>query len=505
MRKHALNQMDIPKDPLDLRLEVNEQKLKAMFAFCEDIRLTTRRYGPDLRYDALSIECESLIHQEKRDLLSSLLKDLALEVTARDQSGSAAQITFEQVEHYFDKQGISASEYQLLERLDQVADSVLSGQTVLLFEGWNRALSIGDVSVERRQVAEPALESVVMGPREATVENLKTNLGLLRFRLKSPRFKLRKITAGSEKKSDIVYAYLDGIVNPEMLAEFQKRLSKISDVDILDPSYIEELIEDSTYSPFPQYRYTERPDVAISALLAGKILVLMEGSPMILICPGLFIEFFQSSEDYYQRTLYSTFIRIMRMLAFTIALTLSSIYIAFSTYHPELIPSVLLLTIAKSREGIPFPAFVEAIVMEISFELLREAGIRLPQPIGSAISIVGALIIGEAAINAGIASPIMIVVVSLTGIASFALPQYNMAIAIRLLRFPLMALAAFLGGFGLMIGILAILLHLTKLRSLGQPYLSYVAPLRPKQLKDVFIRFPLKRLLRSSRGKSSLP
>jgi hypothetical protein len=270
---------------------------------------------------------------------------------------------------------------------------------------------------------------------------------------------------------------------------------------VLGASFVEEWIEDSSYTPFPQYRYTERTDNAAAALLDGKILVMVENTPMILICPSVFIDFFGTSEDYYVRTAFATLIRMLRLFAFFIALTLPSIYVALSTFHPELIPTVLLLAILDTREGIPFPALIEALIMEVTFELLREAGIRLPRPVGSAVSIVGALVIGQAAITAQIASPIMVIVVALTGIASFAIPHYDMAIAIRVIRFPLMLAAGFLGGFGLMIGYLLLLLHMTRLHTLGQPYLSSLAPLKIKNLRDIFIRIPLSYLMKSPRNR----
>jgi spore germination protein len=220
-----------------------------------------------------------------------------------------------------------------------------------------------------------------------------------------------------------------------------------------------------------------------------------------LICPGNFVEFFMTSEDYYYRTIFSSLIRLIRVAAFIIALMLPSTYIALSTFHSELIPTVLLLAILNTREGIPFPAVIEALIMEFFFELLREAGIRLPRPIGSAVSIVGALVIGQAAIQSQITSPVMVIVVALTGIASFALPQYNMAIAIRILRFPLMIMAATFGGLGIMVGFILIYLHLTTLTSLGQPYLTSIAPLDIKRLRDAIIVLPRRVLLHTPRNR----
>ena len=243
--------------------------------------------------------------------------------------------------------------------------------------------------------------------------------------MKTPDFKLELFKAGGKSNSEIAYAYIEGAVNPETLAEFQERITPAKEMEILETSYIEELLEDSVYSPLPQSRVTERPDIAVAALLDGKIIVMVSGSPSILICPGLFLEFLMSPEDYYQRTVFSSFIRYLRFMAFFLTVFLPSIYIALTTFDPELIPTVLLLAILNTREGIPFPAFIEALIMVFFFEILVEAGVRLPRPVGSAVSIVGALVIGEASINAGIASPIMVVVVALTGIAKFSLPQYS--------------------------------------------------------------------------------
>jgi spore germination protein KA/spore germination protein len=371
---------------------------------------------------------------------------------------------------------------------------------VIFFDGWDNVLSYAQAhQVDMRAITEPVTEAVVKGPREGTVEQLQRNIGLLRYRLASPHFKIEKFRAGGATTTEVAFGYLDGVVDTETLTEFKKRIVSAIEGDILETGYIEELIEDSTYSPFPQYRSTERPDVAVSGLLEGKIIVMVQGTGTILICPGLFTEFFQASEDYYHRVVYSSFIRLIRILAFLMGYTLPSIFIALTTFHPDLIPTNLLMTILDTREGLPFPAFVEVSIMLFFFEILREAGIRLPRPIGSAVSIVGALVIGESAINANIASPAIVILVALNGITTFAVPHYNMAISMRLLQFPLMLLAAVLGGFGIMIGLLLILLHLTNLRSLGQSYFSPLTPFRPKQLLDVIIRAPLKTLWNSSR------
>jgi spore germination protein KA len=259
---------------------------------------------------------------------------------------------------------------------------------------------------------------------------------------------------------------------------------------VLDSAYIEEFIEDSPYSPFPQVQNTERPDVVAANLLEGKIAIMVDGTPIVLIVPMTFWAAMQSAEDYYERFLIGTFIRWIRFVFFLIALLLPAIYVAISTFQPEMIPTNLLLSIAGAREASPFPALVEALMMEITFEVLREAGVRLPKQVGSATSIVGALVIGQASVQAGIVSAPMVIVVSITGIANFAIPRFNLAASIRLVRFPMIILAGTLGLFGIGIGLLGLLIHLSSLRSLGIPYLSPVSPLSVRGLKDVLIRAP---------------
>jgi spore germination protein len=482
------------RTPISLRLDENLQYLENVFNNSADVIYRHWQYGPDMQSKACSIYYSSLVQEDTINYMNVTLQDLSTH-----RIGPGMSVTLEEVKAFFENDGVSVKKAELSYDLQEIIDEISSGRLIILFDGWDAALNYRAQSVETRQVIEPVNESVVQGPRESTVENLQKNLGLLRLRLKTPKFKIELLSGGGQTKTTVAYGYIENTVDGELLAEFQKRIKQIENVEILETTYIEQLIEDSSFSPFPQHRYTERTDMAVAALLDGKIVVLVQGTGGMLLCPGLFTEFFQSSEDYYQRTLISTLVRWLRILAFIIALCLPSIYIALSTFHPELIPTVLLLAVLNAREGIPLPAFFEALLMEFFFELMREAGVRLPRPVGSAVSIVGALVIGDAAISAGIASPIMVIVVALTGIASFSIPQYGIAIALRILRFPLMVSAALMGGFGMMICFLFILLHLCKLRSLGQPYLAPFAPFRLSELRDVVIRVPLKTLLRKPR------
>lgn len=470
--------------------------LKEAFTGCGDVTFRKFQFGPRFKQETIMIYCDSLVQDRNENQLKSIIKDM---VPFEEEQTSMVEIN--DIKSFFEKHGISSKSVNIFTTYEDTIDAILEGFILVLFDQWDQVIGISANTVEKRPVQEPQNEVVVNGPREGTTESITKNLGLIRSRLKSSEFKVEMRTSGEVTKTGIAICYLNGAVDPNTLEEFNKRMNKVKKEEILDTSFIAELIEDSTYSPFPQYRVTERPDAAVSGVLEGKILVLVDGSGTILICPGLFNEFFQSPADYYERTLFSSMIRLTRIFAYLISLILPSLYIALSTFHVELIPTVLLIAILDTREGIPYPALVEGLILVFFFELLQEAGVRLPKPIGSTVSIVGALIIGEAAINAGIASPIMVVAIALTGIASFSIPQYEFGTSARILRVPLMVLAAMLGGFGLMIGLLLIFLHLSTLRTLGQPYLGTFGPIKEGVIRDSFLRAPLKRLLKTPRNR----
>lgn len=376
------------------------------------------------------------------------------------------------------------------ETLQEVVDHVLSGDTVLLVDGVNQSLFISEKSWEQRAVEEPATEAVIYGPREGFTENIRTNTSMIRRRLKTSQLKIESMKIGKLSQTEVVITYLDGIAEHSVVEEVRSRLKRINIDAIEDSGYIVELIEDNPYSVFPQVLQTERPDRVVGNLLEGKIGIMVNNTPFVLIVPLTFYQLMNATGDYYERFILSSAIRCLRYLFLLIALLFPSIYIAVTTFHQELLPTSLLFSVASARETVPFPAIVAALLMEISFEALREAGIRLPRPIGSAVSIVGALVIGQAAVQAGIIGAPLVIVVSITGIASFMFPSYSLTGAIRLLRFPMMILASILGMYGILVGIFFILIHLVRLRSFGVPYLSPISPFSFSGLKDIFIRAP---------------
>jgi hypothetical protein len=373
---------------------------------------------------------------------------------------------------------------------EEVVQSVLSGNPVLLVDERSDALQFGLAAWSQRAIEQPAAENVVRGPLEAFTETMTTNLSILRRRLRSPHLKTKTVETGLLAQTSLTVTYMQNLASPELLAEVMRRLEAIRYEQILESGMLEELIQDNPYSPFPQLLTTERPDVVTSQLLEGRVAIFTEGTPFVLIAPGNFFSFMQSPEDY-DNPIKGTIFRILRYFFLLVALLMPAAYVSIVTFHQEMIPTFLLLTIANTREQVPFPALVEALLMELMFEALREAGLRLPKQIGSAISIVGALVIGQAAISAGLVSPPMVMVVAITGIASFMVPHYAISIPLRLLRFPIMIVSGMFGLIGFVLGFISVLIHMTSLNSFGVPYFSLQ---RPAEMEDTLLRMPSRAL-----------
>nr|WP_259391609.1 spore germination protein [Paenibacillus sp. 1011MAR3C5] len=368
--------------------------------------------------------------------------------------------------------------------------ALLSGEAIILVDGYDSAIAAGTRGWRDRGINETLTETVVRGPKEAFTETLRTNTAMIRRKIKDPHLWLETRQIGRITMTDVSIMFIKGLADDKVVEEVRLRLDRIDIDGILESGYIEELIQDETYTPFPTIYNSERPDVVAAELLEGKVAILVDGTPMVLIVPALFVSFLHAAEDYYHRFDISTLIRTLRYIGVFIALYSPSLYVAITTYHQEMLPTRLLYSLAAQREGIPFPAFIEAIMMEVAFEILREAGLRMPRTIGPAVSIVGTLVIGQAAVEAGIISAAMVIVVSITAIASFVFPSYSMANTIRMLRFPLMGLAATFGLYGIIIGTFAIVLHVSSLRSFGVPYMSPFAPLILSDQKDAIFRLP---------------
>ncbi|WP_225340388.1 spore germination protein [Lysinibacillus capsici] len=369
---------------------------------------------------------------------------------------------------------------------------VLTGSTVLIVDGIQNVFIIGTAHGKTRNLEEPVSEAMVRGPRVGFTEKLSVNTSLLRQHGENRNLSIIEMEVGERTKKELVLAYIDEIVQPNLVKEVKERIETIHLDDVAESGYIEQLMEDNYLSPFSQVQSTERPDRVIAALLEGRVAILLDGTPFVLIVPVTFNMLLQSPEDYYERWLSSSLIRLLRYFAAGISLFGPSLYIAFVSFHQGLIPTKLALSMMATRQGVPFPALIEALIMEVAIEILREAGLRLPKPIGPTMGIVGGLVIGEAAVQAGIVSPIMVIVVALTAISSFAIPQYNAGITLRMLRFVAMFSAALFGLYGIILFFLFLCSHLVKLKSFGVSYLSPTIPYRAGDWKDFMVRMPLK-------------
>ncbi|TMV48914.1 spore germination protein [Paenibacillus mesophilus] len=484
VRRHARNgkQNDEAKPapsrdiPLAADLQRNTEILQSLYANCSDVIFRPFRIADTI--DAMIIYIEGLTNIE--ELGSCVLTPL--------MNGSGAVL---QDARRWVSGSISVSKVSEANTIGDCIESVSRGEPVLLHEGDNRGLVLGLGKWEKRPVDEPTAEVVVRGPREGFTESIGVNISQLRRIIKSPALKVEAMKIGDYTRTKVAISYVEGIADQTLVDEVKSRLSRIKIDGILESGYIEEMIEDYSFSPFPQILSTERPDVTCANLLEGRVAILVEGTPFTLVAPTTFFSLMQSAEDYYQRFLIATAIRWLRYLFLGISLLLPSLYVAILTFHQEMVPTALLLSMAAAREAVPFPALVEVLLMEVTFEALREAGVRLPKQIGAAVSIVGALVVGQAAVQAGLVSAPMVIVVAITGISSFMIPRYVTGIAIRMLRFPIIFLAGSLGLLGVMIGIIAIVVHMCTLRSFGVPFLSPLAPTKGNELKDVAVRAPL--------------
>lgn len=431
-------------------------------------------------------DCSDLTHYTLPELKADLLffaHQLDPQAYERDVLRPLLNIRAEELE-----QLLRRSQYvPAVEGVDTV-HKILSGFVALIVP--QGVYLINAHGPEKRPVEQSESETAISGPHDAFNESLATNLALLRSKLKSNRLKVLEYTAGEVSKTKICILYIDGLANMEYVREMEDRIKKIEFSSLYDGTMLTQLIDDYPNALFPLFQTSERVDIALSKLNEGKLVVIEENSPSVIIAPSSFFEFFTTPDDYYNRWVVGSALRLLRYLAFVITISLSPLYVAITTYHYEMIPENLLISLTESRSRVPFPPIIEALLMETTIEMLREAGARLPTKIGQTIGIVGGIVIGTAAVQAGFTSNILIIAVAMSAIASFVVPSYIMSGSLRLIRFGLIILSGMLGNFGICAGIALLIIHLSKLTSLGAPYTIPAAPLRPSDWVNIFIRGP---------------
>lgn len=376
------------------------------------------------------------------------------------------------------------------ESLQNILENINAGKVFIYIDGETDVVSYPLNKEEKRGIEKSETESVVIGPQLAFTESLSTNLNILHHLLPTPDLVLEKIIVGTVTPREVRIVYMKSVANETDVNTIRQRIQDLDVDEIEDTTALKQYIEDSSLSLFPQFYVTELPNRLSFTIQEGKIGVLVENSPLSFIAPSTFFSFFETMEDKYMRWSAGSALRILRMLAMAVALLLTPLYVSIVTYQYELIPTQLLVTIGQSRAAVPFPPIIEAILIELLIELLREAGARLPTKVGQTMGIVGGIVIGEAAVQAGLTSNILIIVVAMSALASFTTPSYSMGTSFRVLRFPMILLAGLYGLIGVMFGVCFIIIHLLKLTSLGRPYLAPVYPLKLEDFNKVFFRSP---------------
>ena len=480
------NQEDLINKPISPHIDDNKAILQELLNLCSDAVLREFKMDYQTPLRGLVLYFDGLVMRQQLD--EYVMKPLLLELEMRQNSNSIG----EQADwlKVMEQQIIAVSEFKRITSFAEIIKHISSGDSVILIDGNTDGLAVATRGWSSRSITTPENELVIFGPKEGFVETLRFNTALMRRRIKSTHFKIEAMVIGEVTQTDVVLCYVDNIAPPGLVAEIRRRLKAIKIDSVLDTNYIQELIMDQKSTIFSQVEHTEKPDRAVAHMLEGRICIMVDGSPMALILPVSFPHYWVAPEDYYIHYIPASLFRMGRFLAFIISLILPALYVAVITYHQEMIPTDLFLTIAASREGVPFPAFIEAFIMELTFEMLREAGLRLPRAVGPAVSIVGALIIGDASVQAGLVSTPMVVVVAFTGIASFVSPSYNAALIMRMARFGFLLAAALLGFLGIIILLILVLIHMASLSSFGMPYLAPFAPLNTQAITDIIIRRP---------------
>ena len=469
--------------PVKLDLDENIKTLDKLLVNCSDVVKRKLSIGGAQKVDIYISYLDLMI--DRKSLEQNIIDNLLYRMD---------DLSKQHAYDYIKEHALQTADIKEITTMDEITQAILSGDVVLLVDGYTKALIISLKSFPSRGVSEVQSEVTLKGAKDSFTESVAVNKALIRRRIRDTKLKMESLKVGVRSRTDITLAYITDIAHEDIISELKERINAFVIDGIFDIGMLEQLIEHAWYSPFPQYQSTERPDKAASALLEGRIVILVDNSPMALILPVTLNSFFQASDDYYSRWEVVSFIRILRYLAAIIAIGAPGLYIAITNYQPELIPTSLALSFAAARRGVPFTIVIEVIILQVAFELLSEAGIRLPSPLGNTIGIVGGLIIGEAAVSANLVSSMVVIVVAFTAIASFTIPNETFSSAFRLIRYMIIILTAILGLFGFIIGMMLVFIHLSSLESFGVPYLSpFVAVNHKKEstVGDSILKYPI--------------
>ena len=476
-----MNQTPISKD-----IRENEAAIKSAFANCDDLKVRRLYMGKNQQLEGFICYIEVNIGNEMFTAFGQMVAYLD-------------GLSDEEIQRGVRDNAFALSDTEPKVYMEEAIQGVLIGDAVFFLDGVEVALKIPDKGYPKMGVAETDTEKVVRGSNEGFTDSEKANTALIRRRIRNTKLKVKEFQVGERSFTNVAIVYIEDLADPELVKETHRRLTEYEIDGVLDSGVMEQLAEEVWYSPFPQFQSTRRPDRAAMSVLEGKVVVLVDNSPLALLLPADINSFLKTTDDYYNRFHMASFARIIRYVSTFFSLTLPGLYLAVTNFHTQILPTPLLLSFWESRIGVPFPAALEVLLMELSFELLREAGVRLPGAMGNTIGIVGGLIIGQSAVTANVVSPIVVIVVAFTALCSFAIPNEEFASAFRLLKYGCIFMGAWLGLYGVLLSYLWVLIHLSHLNSFGIPYLMpYVASDLNgyEDEKDSLLRFPFRMLKR---------
>lgn len=464
-------------------LRENEAYIRKQCKDCADILVRPMRLGEERKVDCLMVYIEVAVS-------NMMLDDSAI----GKMVNHFWEVSPERIQEFVSNNSLGIADVKKLGMMEEAFSALLAGNAIFFIDGYDQAMKISSKGYPGMGVSEAETEKVIRGSREGFTDSVKTNSALVRKRLRDTRMKVEEHQIGTRSHTMLQLLYMEDLVHEELLEDIRERLGQYEIDGILDSGMLEQLTEDTWYSPFPQYQTTERPDRAAQEILNGKIILICDNSPAALILPSSFQGFMESSEDWNQRFEMASFLRVLRYLALIWATLFPGLYLAVIRFHTQILPTNLILSFSEAREGVPFSSVAELIFLELAFELIREAGVRVPGALGNAIGIVGGLIVGDAAVSANLVSPIVVMIVALTALGSMTIPNEEFASAFRLIKYVFLFLGGYLGIFGIVLGIYLMIAHLAGLLSFGMPYLMPFVKKEPaKGVGDGILRMPFQK------------
>lgn len=463
--------------------DINSKNIKDALGLSKDVVFRQIYINGDKNLPATFVFIDGLTDTKiiNDDVLKPLLQEYKLK-----QAGNSQDV-IDLIEHGT----IYASTVKVIDNINEVIDNVLDGFSALIFDTAKKAVVFETKGFEKRSITEPSNENVLRGPRDSFVETLRINTATIRRKIKSPNLIIEESTVGEQTQTKVAIVYMKNIINEKIVKQLHEKIDNIKVDNLLEINFLAEFLTDNKYTPYPQLDYTERPDRFCKDIIEGRAGIIIDGIPISLIIPSTFDKGLISPDDYTHSTFINTFKRLMRYALLLITLLLSPFYIAITSFNQEMLPSKFEASISAAREGVPFPSYIEVLMMILAFEVLQEAGLRLPKAIGQTVSIIGTLVVGQAAVTARIVSAPVIIVVAVTGIASFTIPSQDLSDATRLCKILLIILSSIIGLFGIAMGFLLILYHLCTLESFGVPYLSPFVANEGDDMMDTLLRLPV--------------